>query len=578
MKPVTPGWQTSEFWIACGAAVVTAVTALLQYLQGSADQTALITAITGLVASIVMYIYSRIRVKEAHIAAEASVENTNTAVAANMSTQTGPSIPANTQPPPLPMILVLISAFVFAGASSAQEVIPKPEQKVSTTRVLRSTAKGTQHVCYFMDREKMREGKPKDLVFRPQAARTFTLPIDWAKNFDFPMYLNDQLGICYYAAGCHLDNTWTANTTTKSDFNLAVLRQRYLALSGGDNGLYDAQMQKEMRDRYLADVTQAKIIDFMYIDVRDPAAVQAAIHDWGGVMFTMAVPTRWINDSDTGAIWDVPATPNPNFGHAVIFNGVDSRGYYRLQTWGTYVWITPKGVNACDPDGWIAFSTRWFAPSTGYAPNGMHITKMAKMWQDSGGKAIPASVINAFPPPSVDPPIPPPIPPTPGGSTITLSKPLPAGTFEVNPLGTRATYDAKLNEIRRILDGLNQMPGVNGASEPMEKIKLPKADDNKRLDALEKNISTLTDAVLQMQKLLVPAEKKTSKVNQPYLEMAALVETAHYKTVGDFLSATKKLPVHDDLLRIAPRDHSRPLEPHLRQMFANRFREYASIP
>ncbi len=59
------------------------------------------------------------------------------------------------------------------------------------------------------------------------------------------------------------------------------------------------------------------------------------------------------------------------------------------------------------------------------------------------------------PPPDPDPPVPPiPPGPTPAGATITLSKDLKAGTYELHPSGTKA----RLEQIQRLLDELRLGP------------------------------------------------------------------------------------------------------------------------
>lgn len=314
------------------------------------------------------------------------------------------------------------------------------------------------HPVFFMDRKAM-WGKDREIHFKldPDAKRAVTLPIDWAKSLDFPMDLNNQYGDCYYAAGCHADNTWTGNAGTESFFSLAAIKTRYFALSGGDNGLYDSQMQGEMMNRYLADVPAAKIVSWANLDATDVAATQTAMQRYGAVIFTFAVASNWINNSNTGAIWDAANFRANNNGHAVIFNGCDTRGYYKLQTWGTYVWITPAGVRVCDPGAWVAFSVRWFNP-LGYAPNGIHIAELAKQWKADTGKIIPDAVISAFPPagpvPPPLPPTPPPVPPGPtpppapgDGNTVTWTVNGLTSSWELFPLGTRE----KLRELREII-------------------------------------------------------------------------------------------------------------------------------
>lgn len=348
----------------------------------------------------------------------------------------------------------VVPAVVFISGQEA----PK-EKTATTTRVWRPNKVGDGHFVHFIPRAKMiRAGGVR--IFDCSTIPDFkapTLPIDWAKSTPFLMYGNDRYGDCYYAAICHADNTFTGANGPVSVFNLQSIINRYLSLSGGDNGLSDGDVIPEWKNRGLADVPDAKIVDMMYLTITDPVTVQTAMANFGPIMFTFSVPNAWINNSNTGDLWDAPATANPNNGHAVIFNGVDVGGKYKLQTWGTYVWITAAGVRVCEPDGWVTFSKRWFSPK-GYAPNGKHITELATLWTQAGGKAIAADVINSFPPPGDVPPDPGPGPdPVPGsGSRVILSgKDLP-GTYqligpgqEVVPKGTRA----KIAELSKMLGG-----------------------------------------------------------------------------------------------------------------------------
>lgn len=336
----------------------------------------------------------------------------------------------------------------------------KHARTITTHRAWRpvSHAPDGGHVVHFRDRKSM-WGKDRTTHFKldPAKKHAVQLPIDWAKNLSFPMDLNDQYGDCYYAAGCHTDNTYTGNSGTESVFSLSAIRTRYFALSGGDNGLNDSDMQQEMMDRYLADVPAAKIVSWANVDSTDPQACQAAIQKYGVVVFTFTVASNWINNSDTGTVWDASSYRPNNNGHAVIFNGVDTRGYYKLQTWGTYVWLTPAGLNVCEPGAWVAFSARWFN-SAGYAPNGQHIVDLAKQWTTDTGKTIQASVIQGFPPPGPTPPgptppgpVPPGPTPSPGGmNVVTWTVNGVTSSYELLPLGTMQ----KLRELRDLIGPL----------------------------------------------------------------------------------------------------------------------------
>jgi len=352
------------------------------------------------------------------------------------------------------LLALLLLAFL-AAPSVAQE------PTVTTTRLFRKTTKG-EHLVTFYDHAKYaaRMNKVDKVYLNAKALPPAPATFDFGAKVEYPMLLNDQYGCCFYSSICHHDQTMTGNLGTQSQFDLNVFRQRYLALSGGDNGLSDEDVQGEWKGRYLADVKDAKIIDWLYLNTTDSLSITAGMYWFGGTQFTFTVPQAWINNSDTGDIWDAPTYRNNNNGHAVHWSGVDTNGNYKLVTWGTYVWITPAGVRVCNPSGFVVFSTRWFNIK-GYAPNGKHITQLAAMWTAGGGKTIPASVIAQFPPIGPTPPNPPdpPGPVPPGATTITLSKPLAAGTYQVVPADAEvlpAGTKAKIKELLEIIGPLQK--------------------------------------------------------------------------------------------------------------------------
>ncbi len=402
---------------------------------------------------------------------------------------------------------VFLTFLAFLPSLLSQEV-----PTASTNRVWRPTVSHPDggHFARFIPISKIRkpaDTKGEKLVKADFSKFKASLPIDWAKSFDFPMDLNDTYGDCYYAAGCHADNTWTANAGTQSFFALSAIKSRYFALSGGDNGLNDSDMQGEMMNRYLADVAQAKIVSWADIDTTNPDSAQAAIYNFGCVLFTFAVPNNWINNSNTGAVWDT-GSPNPNNGHAVIWNGVKEDGSYRLQTWGTYVWITQRGVRSCDPGGWVAFSTRWFN-NKGYAPNGKHITELAQVWKSSTGKTIAQSVIDAFPPVGPTPPGPGPLPPGPGPVGVLGSGKLADGTaFDMVPQGSEVFPKGTRAFLKSLLEAMPQ----KGAA-------YPPATNEERIELREKKLQEselrgILDAVEKINKRVITSEKKIDVIQK----------------------------------------------------------------
>lgn len=370
------------------------------------------------------------------------------------------------------MLLLLIALAALPAIASAQdqptEAPGKVKMEASHWRVSKKHADGG-HTCHFFDHAEYikKRGAVK------AAAGTWPTPpsvFDHGARISYPMLLNDQLGCCFYSSICHHDQTLTGNVGPKqSQFDLKIFRQRYLSLSGGDNGLSDGDVQREWRDRYLADVTEAKAFDYFYIDVKNPQVLAAAIHAMGGIQFTFTVAPAWISNSDEGDVWEANTYRPNNNGHAVHLVGVDSKGYFKLITWGTYVWISPAAIKVCNPDGFVVSSVRWFDPK-GYAPTGKHITEVSKILVAAGGKAFPASVISLFPPAGPTPPTP--IPPTPTPVPVPGDKTI-------------------VEIVVKFADGTTQV--LKAAPAPS-----PKGVEA-RVEDLEKGMSILTDAVLKLQ-------------------------------------------------------------------------------
>ena len=100
------------------------------------------------------------------------------------------------------------------------------------------------------------------------------------------------------------------------------------------------------------------------------------------------LPDAWISAYQPagGFTWGAPATPDNTKGHGIWLNGVDPNGNYKLQTWGTWGWLTPGGVAVpqLSLGAFAVFSPRWFN-SQGVAPNGMSYDDLAALWVQFGG-------------------------------------------------------------------------------------------------------------------------------------------------------------------------------------------------
>lgn len=235
---------------------------------------------------------------------------------------------------------------------------------------------------------------------------------DWGQGLSYPILGNDQYGDCYYAAMCHGSQTWTGHSTGyEYQFDEQAVINRYLAISGGDNGLSDSDIEPEWKGGIVGPGGPRKVLDFLTIDPADANAHALACWAFGGNVYTAALPDAWVVNPQPGDVWDV-AAPDQSNGHAMWQTGRDGSGRWVTQTWGFTppIAVTQAGLAGSDPELLAVFSLDWFN-AAGVAPNGMDYADLAALWVQCGGAALPPSPFG--PPPPTPGPTPPPPPPVP---------------------------------------------------------------------------------------------------------------------------------------------------------------------
>lgn len=291
----------------------------------------------------------------------------------------------------------------------------------------------------------------RELLRRRSSGRTLAIPthlkairaaiptppavFSWTKgrSIQYPILGNDTVGDCYYAAALHKVQTDTGNNGAQAEFDAQAVISRYEQISGGDNGLGDAQIYPEWKAGLLGPNGPHKILDDMTVRPDDAAGIALAMFAFGGVLWTASLPDAWVQDENPGTTWDA-ATPDPNNGHAMFLSGKNAKGGYDLETWGFTqpINLTQAGLESADPEVIAVFSMEWFDKS-GRAPNGLHYADLAPLWTSLGGIQLPA---NPFPAPApTPPPHPTPVPPKPTPS------PLPAAV--VAAVDARLRLDGK---------------------------------------------------------------------------------------------------------------------------------------
>jgi hypothetical protein len=300
----------------------------------------------------------------------------------------------------------------------------------------------------FHHRDVFRKRHERPMASLPTAEKAVPatiLPVDCTGNASVscPMDLNNALGCCMEAMGCHVDNIWTffrgIAGYVQSFFALPAIQSQYEAASGGDNGLDEPTLLTKCWEPGLAGVAAATYDDSLNVDVTDVALAQYCIDQFFHVCMMWSVPDAFLQNFVGGGVWASAATPDPANGHGTpltdiaapgtIVSGTDIGGFYRLFTWGSWAWVAPAFVASVDPACFVVFSRRQFN-TNGYDAHGRHVTTQASAWVAIGGNAqIAAKVAAMFPAPGPAPapvPVPPtptptpaPTPPSPVAATLT---------------------------------------------------------------------------------------------------------------------------------------------------------------
>lgn len=299
---------------------------------------------------------------------------------------------------------------------------------------------------HFVHRDAMRTRMVRPSARLAASVPTTTLPVDCTGNGTVvaPMDLNSTLGDCMEAMACHVDGFWTFGCGkpgfTESNFALPAIQSQYEDASGGDNGLTEPLLLTKCWEPGLAGQPAATYDDSLDVDVTNIPLAQYCIDQFFHICMMWSVPDDFLNDFVAGGTWSSADTPDPANGHGTPLTDIDTLGYYRLFTWGAWVWVSPAFVASVDPECFVVFSRRQFGAS-GYDAHGRHVSTQAAAWVAIGGNATKAAAVVAMFPAIGPAPTPPPVvvPPVTGQATLaTATAAITQGINAAAALETRA--------------------------------------------------------------------------------------------------------------------------------------------
>jgi hypothetical protein len=292
----------------------------------------------------------------------------------------------------------------------------------------------------FVHRDMMRNPHP---LRRLNAGRnsvvvpTTTLPVDSDNNGAMPLGPTEGnvggpgmvgLGDCGEAMVGRADNVLTYGQGhigfTESIFTTNALTSQYLKVSGGDNGLDEDEVTKQIWSVGIGGNSQAIAVSYLDFDCTNVPLTQYLVDQFYGFCMGWSVPDKFIQQWEPGSVWMNAAKPDDRNGHFTwlcsVMTGSESgqsvQGAYRQYTWDGFSYAGPDFIASVKPQSFVAFSPRQFSLSTGLDSKGRHITTQAAVWAAIGGAPIPTNVIELFP--AIDSP-PVPVTPTPTPSPVT---------------------------------------------------------------------------------------------------------------------------------------------------------------
>ena len=179
----------------------------------------------------------------------------------------------------------------------------------------------------------------------------------------WPMYLNDSLGDCVFAAGGHMLENWTAHTAGEVSPVDGEIEAAYSAVGGYVPGDASTDNGANITD-FLAwwqknPLTGDKTIaGWASIDPSNLTAVKQAIWIFGGIDIGIQVPQSAIDQFNAGQNWElVKGSPNVG-GHSICVFGYGAHGCAAI-SWGRIVYMSWEFFAAYCDESYAIVTPDW---------------------------------------------------------------------------------------------------------------------------------------------------------------------------------------------------------------------------
>jgi len=211
------------------------------------------------------------------------------------------------------------------------------------------------------------------------------LPVPPSKTYweykvkTWPMYLNDQIGCCVFAAGGHMEQNWNAHSgisLTPTDQDVLAA---YEAVGGyspndpsTDNG---AAITDFLAYWQAAGFASRKILGWAAIPLTY-LAVRQAIYLFGSVDIGIQVPSSAMSQFSAGMPWDV-VDPDGGVegGHSIPVMGYGSEGMACI-TWAKIQYMSNDFFTKYCDEAYAVITEDWFNQATQKTPGGFDLAAL----------------------------------------------------------------------------------------------------------------------------------------------------------------------------------------------------------
>lgn len=271
----------------------------------------------------------------------------------------------------------------------------KPAHKTKTSKARTLTLNGGS-VQFGRNKPYTKEEKPRLTLdsYLTSLPKAHAVVDRASKVTGWPMYDNDTIGDCTFAAVGHVIQAWTAYAGTEVTVSTSDVLTGYEAVSGynpatgaNDNGAAEQDVLNYWRK---TGIGGHKILAFAQLeDLENLAMAKQAVDLFGSLYIGLEVPDTAMQQFDNGEPWDAVRGAQIEGGHAVPVQywGTDEHGEIGVVTWGKLQRMTRAFWRTYVEEAWVVISQDWLE-TNGDTIEGFDLTQIEADFRLLTGDAL----------------------------------------------------------------------------------------------------------------------------------------------------------------------------------------------